>query len=994
MDPRPLVFLSLNDRLDEDECRRQVRRLAANGWGGFYMHVRQGMAEAFLGPRFLRAIRSLVEEAKLCGLKAWIYDEDRWPSGSGGGLAGMDPRLRQRVLCKRAAGWVPAQHETVVLATADATYVEHVQAFDIHRAPGGCVGDLLNPETTARLISEAYEPYTAVVGDEFGKTVPGFFMDEPNVIYHFSFPLPAVPWTVGMEDLYRARWGEELRPLLPALFGQAAGAERARYRFRRLVEERLAEAFFKPLHDWCGKHGLEFVGHLNAEESLSSIVRWAGISAAALPWFHVPGVDMLGRKLDEHPTLKTAVGAARQLGRVTQSELFGLAGPGATPEDLRWIADWHLACGVTRFCSHLAHFSLRGQRKHDCLPSIHSHQPYAPAIPALTARLDGLARLLDEGQPGCDVAVLQPMDAAWLTTLPVAAFSDLFDHHTASIRPVQESYLATLEGVLHQPRDADVLAEPLLDGPGAVSVRSEAGTLVVGAMRYRAVVLPLLGTIRPATLRVLVAAGEAGVALVATAALPTLVDGSAPDQEQAALLAKLAKLVSVCTESTVAAELDRRAPARLAVRSADHGGWLRVHERVLSSGVRRMFLHHGDRRQGCTIALDVDQPWCVVDAVSGARQALTGSTLTLPPGGSALLEIGVHARGRAPEALRLASPLPARNAAHETAWDVRRSAANLLPLHRCQWRGATGTWSHDTFTHHLHEALVAARHHGRLQVRYTCASELVSHQGLRLMVEEAPAWEITINGVAVAWDGGAPWIDPAFLTVAVGHLFRTGENVIELSREYVEPRIFSPAYQPRVVGVEVCPVMLMGEFSLTTAAITPCTPHRDWDLTGLPMPEVYEAIVPRVLQPVRPLALADITRSGAPHYSGEVVCRAELDWAGGPARLVCDDIDGGVARLAVDGVDRGLLPWGPWIWDLGALGAGRHVVELVVANTLRNSLSFMNREQGDEHFVHLATHAYARRLATLGRPADLGPMPADRVRLNPCGVRGVRLVGG
>ena len=660
----PLVFLSLNDRLDEQECRRQVRQLAANGWGGFYMHVRQGMAEAFLGPRFMRAIRAMVDEAKSCGLTAWIYDEDRWPSGSGGGLAGIDPRLRQRVLTKRPANWVVADNETVALATADATYVEFVQAFDIHRAPGGCVGDLLNPETTTRLITGAYEPYVAVLGDEFGKTVPGVFMDEPNITYHFSFPLPAVPWTVGMEALYHARWGEVLTPLLPALFGeQMAGqtanqqqSERARYRFRRLVEERFAEAFFKPLHDWCDRHGLQFVGHLNAEESLSSIVRWAGISAAALPWLHVPGVDMLGRKLDEHTTLKTAVGAARQLGRPTQSELFGLAGAGATPEDLRWISDWHLACGVTRFCSHLAHFSLRGQRKHDCLPSIHSHQPYAAAIPALTSRLDSLARLLDEGHSGCDVAVLQPMDAAWLSTLPVASPTDYFEHHPRSIHAVQSAYLAALEGVLHQPRDADVLAEPLLAGPGAVVVQILPGVLVVGAARYRAVVLPLLLTIRPATVRVLIAAAEAGVALIATAALPHLVDGDTPNAADLTQLARLSAKVISCTIADLPSVLEQHAPAVMRVQSADHGGWLRVHERVLE-GTRRIFLHHGDRRQGCTVTLAIrnvrSASACLVDAVSGAREALPNIdgriTLTLPPGGSALIECGgVAVTTRAP----------------------------------------------------------------------------------------------------------------------------------------------------------------------------------------------------------------------------------------------------------------------------------------------------------------------------------------------------------
>ena len=260
------------------------------------------------------------------------------------------------------------------------------------------------------------------------------------------------------------------------------------------------------------------------------------------------------------------------------------------------------------------------------------------------------------------------------------------------------------------------------------------------------------------------------------------------------------------------------------------------------------------------------------------------------------------------------------------------------------------------------------------------------------MIEEAAAWEIHVNGIRVQWDGGPGWRDPAFLTVSVGACFQRGENEIILTQAYVEPRIFSPAHQPREVGVEINPVMVMGNFTLTSEAVITAIPHRDWDLTGLPLPDMIDASVPRVLLPPQPLDLGDITRSGAPHYAGELRCTRDLEWAGGPARFVCDAVRGGVARLLVDGVDHGLLPWGPWSWDLGELPPGTHQVTLVLANTLRNALNFMYREQGDEHFVHLATYEYAQRLMTLGRPPDLPQLPADRVRLNPFGVTGPRFI--
>jgi len=989
MTPEPLVFLSLNDRLDEAECRTQVRRLAANGWGGFYMHVRWGMAEAFLGPRFMRAIQAMVDEAAICGLKAWLYDEDRWPSGSGGGLAGLDPALRQRHLVRRAPGWQLAENETLVHADASGTYVQFVPGIDASRAPGGCIGDLLNLRTTRRLISEAYEPYVAAVGHAFGGTVPGIFMDEPNVIYYFTTPCPALPWTEGMLDLYRARWDEDLLPLLPALYADLPASPRARYRFRRLVEERLVEAFFKPLHDWCTSHRLEFVGHLACEESLSSLVTWSGISAAAYPWFHVPGVDMLGRKIDENATLKTCVGAARQLARPAQSELFGLAGAGAAPEDLRWIADWHLALGVTRFCSHLVHHSLRGRRKEDCLPSIHSHQPYAAAIPQLTERLAGLAKLLDEGQPVCEIALLHPFDSAWLVTQPIPSPAQWFDHHPSAIHELQDSYLSTLEAVLGHPRDMDCLSEPLLHGPGAPGVTILAGALRVGAATYRALVLPRLLTLRPATLELLVQAGEAGVALIITAPLPTLIEGAAPTAAQRGWLARLTACVRTSTVTDLGATLDRLVPPVIKISSADAGGWLRCHERVLARG-RRLFIHHGDRRQGCTVEIRAEGPACVVDPVSGAAKALEAQDcvwrLALAPGGAVLLEFGT--------ARTISAAAPAMVARRQpiSGWHGRALGANALRLSRCAWRTAEDApWSEPLASSELMRQLVARDHVGPLELRFTCHSQLRDHTGLRLLVEEAGRYRIRVNGVPVHWDGSSTWLDPAFQLVSAGQAFITGENHVDLRCEFSVPRLDSPAYQPRRLGIEIEPICVLGDFAVSCDEVWPAQAGRDYALTGRPPLTMYDARIAPVLHPPAALGEGDLARQGLAHYAGEVALDTSAHWAGGTARFSLASVEGGVVRLLVDGVDRGLLAWSPWNWELGELAAGEHRFTLIIANTLRNLLSSHFREQGDERVPYLATAEGNRRIAAHGYAPDAGGLPEGRVRLDAFGIGGASL---
>ena len=82
---RSIPFWSWNDRLDEDELRRQVREMARAGHGGFFMHARDGLLTPYMSDKWFSAIRAAAEEAQRAGIRAWYYDEDGWPSGSAGG---------------------------------------------------------------------------------------------------------------------------------------------------------------------------------------------------------------------------------------------------------------------------------------------------------------------------------------------------------------------------------------------------------------------------------------------------------------------------------------------------------------------------------------------------------------------------------------------------------------------------------------------------------------------------------------------------------------------------------------------------------------------------------------------------------------------------------------------------------------------------------------------------------------------------------------------
>ena len=81
---RGAPFWSWNDRLDPAELVRQVRDMKAHGMGGFFMHSREGLETPYMGPSGWSASARWSRPPAKSGMHAWLYDEDRWPSGYGG----------------------------------------------------------------------------------------------------------------------------------------------------------------------------------------------------------------------------------------------------------------------------------------------------------------------------------------------------------------------------------------------------------------------------------------------------------------------------------------------------------------------------------------------------------------------------------------------------------------------------------------------------------------------------------------------------------------------------------------------------------------------------------------------------------------------------------------------------------------------------------------------------------------------------------------------
>jgi len=88
------------------------------GLGGFFMHSRYGLKTPYLSEEWFTCIRACIEKARALDMKAYLYDEDRWPSGFAGGVVTRDnPEYRAKRL-EKAGPETPGEDAVQIAAFA------------------------------------------------------------------------------------------------------------------------------------------------------------------------------------------------------------------------------------------------------------------------------------------------------------------------------------------------------------------------------------------------------------------------------------------------------------------------------------------------------------------------------------------------------------------------------------------------------------------------------------------------------------------------------------------------------------------------------------------------------------------------------------------------------------------------------------------------------------------------------------------------------------
>ncbi|PKO23840.1 MAG: glycoside hydrolase, partial [Chloroflexi bacterium HGW-Chloroflexi-1] len=594
---RPVPFWSWNDRLEDGELRRQIALMQAGGWGGFFMHARVGLETPYLTPEWFDRVRTAVDEAKKRGMRAWLYDEDKWPSGFAGGLSvAPNPDYRMKVLvCKpdnkpalmqeRLRAFLARQVDgqltdfRPVRSEDDLTNVqwgeEWLVQFYPHTVPLGVEWfndytylDMLNPEAVRAFIRTTHEAYARAVGEEFGQTIPGIFTDEPCFIFQVGNiaggPI-RLPWTDGFPEYFARQNGYDLLDHLPALVYDTPESPAIRYDYWRTVTRRFLESWGKQMYDWCEAHNLAFTGHYMAENTLLEQVSWIGAAMPYYEYMHIPGIDKLERHIDQPITAKQVDSVACQLGRKrVLCEAYGCAGQDFNFPQRKWIGDHLYVLGVNLLTPHLSLYSMRGARKRDYPANIFYQQPWWPENRLLDDYFARLSYALSQGQRVVDVLVLHPIASAWTVYSPGAVHR---------VRELDRRLRGLNDDLLALHRDYHFGDEMLMEKYAAVASEGGDVFLRIGEMRYRVVVIPPGTTLARHTVELLNRFVAAGGSVIAIEPTPTLVDG-----RPAAAVLPAATTVIPPERQALRTALDQALPSDVAI--ADAPGVLYHHRRL------------------------------------------------------------------------------------------------------------------------------------------------------------------------------------------------------------------------------------------------------------------------------------------------------------------------------------------------------------------------------------------------------------------------------
>lgn len=581
---RGAPFWAWNCKMTRERVERGYAELQEMGMGGAHLHCRTGMDTPYLSEEFMELVEDSLQQAKQRDMLLWLYDEDRWPSGYGGGFVTGNHQYRCRFLVFSPENIEGKHFKAAYMSGARAVRSmerellrcygvriengwlkeycsleenqEPPQGYDKWYAYREVSGDnpwfnneayldTLNQEAVGKFIQAVHEKYEKKVGEEFGKRIPAIFTDEPQFChkgrlgYAKSRECVIIPYTDDLEESFRETYGESLLDKLPEVFWELGEDEvsETRYRYHDHVCERFVRAYAVQIGKWCETKNIALTGHMMEEPELMSQTAALGEAMRSYKAFEIPGIDMLCDRR-ELSTAKQAQSAVHQYGREGMlSELYGVTNWDFDFRGHKLQGDWQAALGVTVRVPHLNWVSMAGEAKRDYPAAIGYQSPWYREYRMIEDHFARVNTAITRGTPVERIGVIHPIESYWLYWGT--------EEKTSVIRKeMEENFHTIIDWLLYGLQDFDFISESLFaEQTDPAQIKN--GKLPVGVMEYDVILVANCITLRKTTVERLEKFREQGGKVIFTGKFPRYMDAK-KDGRPIRLVEKCQK-VSFCS---------------------------------------------------------------------------------------------------------------------------------------------------------------------------------------------------------------------------------------------------------------------------------------------------------------------------------------------------------------------------------------------------------------------------------------------------------------
>lgn len=957
---RGTPFWAWNCELTPELLKRQIEYLKQMGLGGFHIHSRTGMATPYLSDEFMELVKVCVEKAREENMLAWLYDEDRWPSGAAGGIVTKNPEYRARYLLftPYPRDLDPTDQESSIakkrklLAKYNIVLDQNGYLREYRMLNGNETGenewyaylevanddpwfnnqtyvDTLNKRAIDKFIDVTYERYKSWVGEDFGGIVPAIFTDEPQFTHKTNLDYAAekkdvrLPWTDDLPKTYAKAYNEDLLSHLPELIWNLPdeNISLTRYRYHDHITERFAEAFSENCGSWCRKNNIKLTGHLMCEPTLESQTAFIGEAMRCYSGFELPGIDILCDSR-EFTTAKQAQSAANQFGcEGVLSELYGVTNWDFDFRGHKLQGDWQAALGVTVRVHHLSWVSMEGEAKRDYPASISYQSPWYKEYPLIEDHFARVNTALTRGKPIVHVGVIHPVESYWLHWGPFEQTADIREQ-------MDKNFEDVTKWLIFNHIDFDFISESLLPD----QCKKGGAPLKVGQMQYDTIIIPGCQTLRSTTVERLKAFVEAGGRIILMGDTPKYIDAQPNNHgfdflkaakhiqfEKYALLKELEPVreIEICRDNG---------------QRADH----LITQLRQDGETRWLFIANGtnpatkDISQPCPVKIFIKGQWIpkLYDTMTGEMSEL-GAVFT---GKHTIIEYTLYSHDSL--LLQLQKGAPANNGSNKKPahiisgkegfmekLPIELSEPNVMLLDMAEYAFDDGEYQPTEeilrigtlFRQKLGMpvdmtqpwVIPLEEPKNSVSLRFSINSEIESTD-ISLALENPGQAVIKLNGETVSSEVTGWYVDESIKTVRLPKII-AGTNILELRIPF-----------GKRTSLEWC--YLLGDFGVRVRG--------------------FEKIL---TEPVRELAFGDIVPQGLPFYGGNITYKLTVEGDGRRDLIIqAPYYRGGLIGVTVDGKPVGHIVFDPYTITIKALPKGNHEIGLVLYGNRFNAFGHLH----------------------------------------------------